>query len=84
MLANDYIEKAARVIPFTSRRKNGGNGGESEFGASLIPRELLILLDEKSARNTGFAQVRYTADTRNYTESEKEDFLGRHHVPLAL
>jgi hypothetical protein len=38
--------------------------GESEFCASLIPCKLLIVLNEKNAKNTGFAQGRYTAGTR--------------------
>ncbi len=33
--------------------------------ATLKTRKLLILLNEKNAKNTGFAQVRYTAGTRN-------------------
>ena len=37
--------------------------GESEFGSPLIPRNLLILLKARNAKNTGFAQVRYTAGT---------------------
>ena len=32
--------------------------------AMLKTRKLLILLNEKNAKNTGFAQVRYAAGTR--------------------
>ncbi len=32
--------------------------------ATLKIRKLLILLNERSAKNTGFAQVRYTRGTR--------------------
>src|SRR6266851_2833553 len=32
--------------------------------ATLKTRKLLILLNEKNAKNIGFAQVRYTAGTR--------------------
>jgi hypothetical protein len=35
-----------------------------ELKATLKTRKLLILLNEKNAKNTGFAQVRYTAGTR--------------------
>ena len=39
--------------------------GESEFGASLIPRKLLIPLNEKNAKKVGFGKVRYTPGTRD-------------------
>ncbi len=32
--------------------------------ATLKTRKLLILLNEKNAKNTGFAQLRYTRGTR--------------------
>jgi hypothetical protein len=35
-----------------------------ELKATLKTRKLLILLNEKNGKNTGFAQVRYTAGTR--------------------
>lgn len=35
--------------------------GESESTPALIPRSLLIGLRAKNTKNTGFAQVRYTA-----------------------
>ncbi len=35
-----------------------------ELKATLKTRKLLILLNEKNAKNTGFAQVRYTAGPR--------------------
>jgi hypothetical protein len=38
-----------------------------ELKAMLKMRKLLILLNEKNAKNTGFAQVRYTAGTRNHS-----------------
>jgi hypothetical protein len=38
--------------------------GESEFGAGLTRRNLLILLNAKNARKREFAQVRYTWGTR--------------------
>src|SRR6266849_5123463 len=37
-----------------------------ELKATLKTRKLLILLNEKNAKNTGFAQLRYTAGTRNH------------------
>src|SRR5713226_2022904 len=36
-----------------------------ELKATLKTRKLLILLNEKNAKNIGFAQVRYTAGTRD-------------------
>jgi hypothetical protein len=36
-----------------------------ELKAALKTRKLLILLNEKNAKNIQFAQVRYTAGTRN-------------------
>ena len=38
--------------------------GESEFGPPLIPRNLLILQDDRNYKNIEFTQVRYTAGTR--------------------
>jgi hypothetical protein len=35
-----------------------------ELKAMLTTRKLLILLNEKNAKNTGFAQLRYTPGTR--------------------
>ena len=37
--------------------------------AKLKTRKLLILLNEKNAKNTGFAQVRYTPGTRTVQEA---------------
>ncbi len=37
--------------------------GESEFRPPLIPRNLLILLKARKAKNCEFAQVSYTAGT---------------------
>jgi len=34
-----------------------------ELKATLKTRKLLILLNEKNAKNTGFAEVRYTGGT---------------------
>ncbi len=39
-----------------------------ELKAALKIRKLLILLNAKNAKNTGFAQVRYTAGTRDIRE----------------
>src|SRR5882724_8129819 len=46
-----YTENDARVIPFKSRRKNGGGGGESEYSGVLKTRNLLIFPDAKNAEN---------------------------------
>lgn len=38
--------------------------------AILKIRKLLILLNEKNAKNTGFAQARYTAGTRTHPKGK--------------
>ena len=43
-----------------------------ELKATLKTRKLLILLNGKNGKNTGFAQVRYTAGTPN---DSKEGFV---------
>src|ERR1700730_13729285 len=42
-----------------------------ELKATLKTRKLLILLNGKTAKNTGFAQPRYTAGTRRCPSIEK-------------
>lgn len=37
-----------------------------ELKATLKIRKLLVPLNEKNAKNTGFAQVRYTLGTRSH------------------
>ena len=43
-----------------------------ELKATLKTRKLLILLNEKNAKNTEFAQVRYTPGTRTLRRSRRE------------
>jgi len=47
-----------------NRSKEWCRRGESEFGPPLIPRNLLILQDDRNYKNIEFTQVRYTAGTR--------------------
>jgi len=42
-----------------------------ELKAMLKTRKLLILLDNKNAKNTGFAEVRYTRGTRRSAHVER-------------
>ena len=48
-----------------------------ELKATLEAHKLLIPLNEKNAKKTGFAQVRYTAGTR-FFEAEFCRFLHRY------
>ncbi len=48
---------------------------ESEFGPPLIPRKLLIPLNEKNAKNTQSARLRYTPSTRTAFQKAADIWL---------
>src|SRR5216684_3263163 len=57
-------------------QQNGSCGAVGiELKATLKTRKLLILLNEKNAKNTGFAQVRYTPGTRRTAENAEPQRL---------
>jgi hypothetical protein len=59
---------ATLVVKVQQARQGKAPKGEAgdgiELKTTLKARKLLILLNAKNAKNTGFAQVRYTPGTR--------------------
>jgi len=53
-------------IRIDEKAKNWCRRGESEFRPPLIPRNLLILQDDRNYKNVEFTQVGYTAGTRRF------------------
>ncbi len=67
-LRKTYLPARALFLRLGLRSSGGWcRRGESEFGASLTRRNLLILLNARNAKNTEFAKVRYTRGTRKET-----------------